>query len=464
MGEPDWRYPFFTDTLGEAAREAAAEVDTPLRLEARHRWDPDDEYWGEPGDVLEPDLQAVRAAGPRDAWELEQRVPDREWEAGGDDPILDAVELARGAERERARSLLAGLLAEEPRCLDAHAHLGTLAFEYSAALALPCFEAGVAIGERSLPAAFDGVLPWGWIDNRPFLRCLHGYGLCLWRLGRLVEAEAVFVALLWLNPADNQGARALVEPVRAGMAWTPIGRDDDCAAPDAGRRALLDAAAPTLDAFPRASTAERVDSVFEPVVWLLGRAAEEEGLPLTATGALGRAIVREAVERFPGWWESELFGPPHQEAEVALLVALRDLVQRSRLLRRRKRRLLTTARGRAAREDSGVLLAAVAPRLIVGSPFEREVGELASAVLLVEREMSRDSLATTLHGAVAQLWRGDGGPVDVRAVDRALSPFLDAVTSTGAMSVGSDWRLSLADAGADLLARSLAHAATTART
>jgi hypothetical protein len=27
---------------------------------------------------------------------------------------------------------------------------------------------------------FDGVLPWGQIDNRPFLRCMHGFGLCLW--------------------------------------------------------------------------------------------------------------------------------------------------------------------------------------------------------------------------------------------------------------------------------------------
>jgi hypothetical protein len=457
-----WRYPFFTPALGGPARELAAEVEAPLRLESRHRWDPDDEYWGEPGEALEPDLQAIRATGERRAWELEQRVPGRDWEAGGD-PILDAVELARRAERERARGLLEGLLGEEPRCLDAHAHLGSLAFEYSAALALPCFEAGVAIGERSLPEAFDGVLPWGWIDNRPFLRCLHGYGLCLWRLGRLVDAEAVFVALLWLNPTDNQGARELVGPVRARMAWEPIGRGDGWAAPDAGRRALLDAAAPTLDASMRASTGEDVDAAFEPVLWLLGRAGDE-GLPLTQTGALGQAIVREAVERFPSWWDSDLVGPPHQEAEVALLVSLRDLVQRSRLLRRRKRRLLSTARGRTAREDPGALLAAVAPRLIVGSPFEREVGELASAVLLVEREVSRDELATTLHGAVARLWRGDDGPVDVQAVDRALSPFLDAVTSTGALSIGSGWRLSLADAGAELLARSLTHVATAART
>ena len=45
------------------------------------------------------------------------------------------------------------------------------------------------IGELSVPASFDGLIVWGRIYDRPFLRCLHGYGLCLWRLGRAVEAS-----------------------------------------------------------------------------------------------------------------------------------------------------------------------------------------------------------------------------------------------------------------------------------
>ena len=81
------------------------------------------------------------------------------------------------------------------------------------------FAAGLRIGELSLPDDFHGLLPWGHIDNRPFLRCLHGYGLCLWRLGRIHEAEQVFERILWLNPADNQGARFVIEDVRAKMTW-----------------------------------------------------------------------------------------------------------------------------------------------------------------------------------------------------------------------------------------------------
>ncbi|MEN8182410.1 MAG: tetratricopeptide repeat protein [Myxococcota bacterium] len=60
---------------------------------------------------------------------------------------------------------------------------------------------------------------WGYIDNRPFLRCMHGYGLCLWRLGRFDEAERIFDRLLWLNPSDSQGVRFLIEGVRAGRSW-----------------------------------------------------------------------------------------------------------------------------------------------------------------------------------------------------------------------------------------------------
>lgn len=74
--------------------------------------------------------------------------------------------------------------------------------------------ADLDLGER-----FGGLLPWGHVDNRPFLRCLHGYGLCLWRLGRFAEAACVFERILWLNPSDNQGVRFLLDDVGAAKAW-----------------------------------------------------------------------------------------------------------------------------------------------------------------------------------------------------------------------------------------------------
>ena len=78
---------------------------------------------------------------------------------------------------------------------------------------------GLRIGKLSLSGNFDGLLPWSPIDNQPFLRCMHGFGLCCWRLGRFEEAEHVFDRMLWLNPSDHQGVRFLIDPVHARTLW-----------------------------------------------------------------------------------------------------------------------------------------------------------------------------------------------------------------------------------------------------
>jgi hypothetical protein len=77
--------------------------------------------------------------------------------------------------------------------------------------------------ERIPPAHFDRVLAWGLIDNRPFLRCLHGYALCQWRLERWKEAKTVFERMLWLNPSDNQGVRVCLPKMRSREAWMDDG-------------------------------------------------------------------------------------------------------------------------------------------------------------------------------------------------------------------------------------------------
>jgi tetratricopeptide (TPR) repeat protein len=131
----------------------------------------------------------------------------------------DAAEFAEAGDREGARELLMGVLGTDLRCIDAHAHLGNLEFDSSPERALVHYEIGTRIGELSLPRDFNGVLAWGRIYNRPFLRCLHGYGLCLWRLGRLPEAQLVFERILSLNPNDNQGVRSCWHDVRQGRLW-----------------------------------------------------------------------------------------------------------------------------------------------------------------------------------------------------------------------------------------------------
>jgi hypothetical protein len=133
---------------------------------------------------------------------------------------MEAIDLKDSGKIARAKKLLEGLLVKDVRCLDAHAHLGNFAFDKDVRTALDHYRRGVLIGELSLGGQFDGVLSWHMIDNRPFLRCLNGLGLCLWRLEQFEEAETLFVRLLWMSPSDNLGIRFLLPPVRARELWS----------------------------------------------------------------------------------------------------------------------------------------------------------------------------------------------------------------------------------------------------
>jgi tetratricopeptide (TPR) repeat protein len=195
----------------------------PLKLEARGEWDPAEEYWGEEGEPIEPWAHPIIKRGPRPKYEMEQILPGVDPEDFDSDPILQANELKDRGQIARAKKLLEKLLIHDIRCLDAHAHLGNLAFDKDVRTAIDHYQRGVRIGELSLGENFQGVLPWGLIDNRPFLRCLNGFGLCLWRLERFEETEAVFERLLWMSPSDNLGIRLLLPEVKAGNPWSPGG-------------------------------------------------------------------------------------------------------------------------------------------------------------------------------------------------------------------------------------------------
>jgi tetratricopeptide (TPR) repeat protein len=191
----------------------------PLRLEAMGMWLPDEHYWGEADEPIEAWAKPIIARGPREAFEMEQVIPGQDPDDFDSDPICEANDLWDAGHHAAAVKLLMELCQADLRCLDAHAHLGNLRFKYDPKDAIRNYLVGVRIGELSLAPDFDGLLPWGHIDNRPFLRCLHGYGLCLWRLGRFEDAGRVFGRMLWLNPTDNQGARFLIDDVSTKTAW-----------------------------------------------------------------------------------------------------------------------------------------------------------------------------------------------------------------------------------------------------
>jgi len=191
----------------------------PLGLTPVGDWDPEEEYWGEKGEPLDDWAKPIVVKGIRPAFEMEQVIPGEDPGDPDSDPIIEASELNAIGERGAAEGILMKMLVSDLRCLDAHAHLGNFAFDHNPKEAARHYRVGVGIGNLTLGEGFDGVLPWGFIDNRPFLRCLNGLALCLWRIGDRKEAARTLERILWLNPSDNQGARFNLAAIQAGHEW-----------------------------------------------------------------------------------------------------------------------------------------------------------------------------------------------------------------------------------------------------
>ena len=217
-----WRFsghPYLSGEIQSTRLDVTALDLVPLGLVEMGIWDPKEHYWGEDGEPIEEWAKPIIARGPCPEFEMEQIIPGEDPEYFDDDPITRAADLKDIGDRTEAKKILMELCQADLRCLDAHSHLGNLAFDLRAEYAIPHYEMGLRIGELSLGDNFRGMLLWICINNRPFLRCMHGYGLCLWRLKRFDEAENVFTRMLWLNPSDNQGVRFIIDEVRAKIAW-----------------------------------------------------------------------------------------------------------------------------------------------------------------------------------------------------------------------------------------------------
>jgi hypothetical protein len=146
-----------------------------------------------------------------------------------------------------------------------------------------------------------------------------------------------------------------------------------------------------------------------PARWLL-ELADDGGAPLTQTYALARAVVREAAERWPHWWNAELFGAPHREADLALLEALHDGLRRLRLVRRRGRTLLATTRGRKLVDDPLALLYELAGDLGRGDPFTAVVADVVIDRLSTSAPCTHDELvAPAVRAAALGGWRDPSG-------------------------------------------------------
>ncbi len=155
--------------------------------------------------------------------------------------------------------------------------------------------------------------------------------------------------------------------------------------------------------------AHHVEAATAPARWLL-EAGSDGGVALTATYALARAVVREAADRWPGWWNAELFGPPHREADLAVLEALHDGLRRLKLVRRRARKLHTTPRGRELADDAAALLRVLIADLGGGDPFTEAVAAAMTGRLAAGAPCEHDDLvAPALREVRSGGWRDPDG-------------------------------------------------------
>lgn len=174
-------HPYLSGKIESTRLDVDALDLVPLKLEARGVWDPAREYWGDAGEPIDEWAKPIIARGRRPLFEMEQVLPgmDPDDPDPDADPIGQSVDRKEAGDTDGAHQILMDLCQADLRCLDAHAHLGNLTFDDRPEDAIRHYEVGFRIGELSLGRDFDGVLPWGWIDNRPFLRCMHGFGVCL---------------------------------------------------------------------------------------------------------------------------------------------------------------------------------------------------------------------------------------------------------------------------------------------
>jgi tetratricopeptide (TPR) repeat protein len=150
------------------------------------------------------------------------RVAQHEWEFVFPDAYNDLMdEFHSGCESyeegnlDQAEKVFKMVLAQMPDHLDAIHHLALVLSErdlYDQARDL--WEQAVRIGRKAVTQDFEpgkDRLEWGWLENRPFLRCLHGLALARYKEGQIEEALRLFQELLSLNANDNQGVRAMTQ-------------------------------------------------------------------------------------------------------------------------------------------------------------------------------------------------------------------------------------------------------------
>lgn len=174
-----------------------------------------------------------------------------------------------------------------------------------------------------------------------------------------------------------------------------------------------------------------VAASMEPLAWLMGEIGD--GVRLTQTGNLPRALVEAAEERY-GWYDSIRTRPRVRTMwDLPELAELQQMCSALRWVARRDGTIRLTPKGRKALADPAALARAALGYLLNARQWQGD-GGLASAVALLEagdERLTREDFRAHLFRYLRTHWRVGPDALTVDRVHSAANRFSHLATAFG---------------------------------
>lgn len=175
---------------------------------------------------------------------------------------------------------------------------------------------------------------------------------------------------------------------------------------------LRDDVAGSVGAPSDAAALEGVAASLEPLTWLLGEIGD--GITLTQTGNLPRALVLAADERYD-WFDLKPKFRVRTMWDLFQMVGLHELITEERWVTKRGRRLTLSSKGRKLLGDPFALA-----RAALGYVFDQKAwpgdGAVATAAVLLGADgtLTRDEVHDRILPYLGSRWSVDGEPLQGR--------------------------------------------------
>ncbi|MFH1641912.1 MAG: DUF6398 domain-containing protein [Nanoarchaeota archaeon] len=154
----------------------------------------------------------------------EKNIPSKK---DKEDYFYDGTDFLQAGNKKEAIACFNKALEIDENYVDAHNGLGNIYFNDDLEKSKQYYQKAYELTKKHFNNQWPIAIEWGVIENRQYLRAMHGLGLIFWRENNLQEAKRLFMLMLRLNNNDNQGARYLVAAILEGMTWDQYGKIED---------------------------------------------------------------------------------------------------------------------------------------------------------------------------------------------------------------------------------------------